>query len=156
VLIALGVAADVPGLFNSHLVDPQIQQHFQEPFGHADGARIVRTIASGVSFVLAVIAVTILTQVRRRYGWTHMMRAVAGAGLLFLAVQTFSHSMPAWAEMVRTENGWEFLDQYFQHAGSHRLMTALVPAGAGVVLLLWPGERKRIPRFAAVPQEVAR
>ena len=156
VAAALGVAIDLPGLFNSHLVDPQIRADAQQTFGHADWPRLIRTIGAIGSFIIAIIAITILLQARRRYGPIHMFRAVAAACLLFAAVLALSHAVPAWSDLVRTNNGWEFLDEYLQQANTHRLLGAAVPAALAVVLLLWPGERKHTPRFAVIKEEMVR
>jgi len=154
VIAAIGVAADVPGLFNSHLVDPQIRADAQQTFGHADWPRLIRTIGAIGSFVIATIAVTILLQARRRFGAIHTFRAGAAACLLFASVISLSHALPAWSDLVRTNNGWEFLDEYLQQANTHRLIGAAFPAALAVVLLLWPGERRRAARFAVVKEEV--
>jgi serine/threonine protein kinase len=156
VAAAIGVAADLPGLFNSHLVDPQIRADAQQTFGHSDWPRLIRTLGALGSFVIAIIAITILLQARRRYGPIHMFRAVAGAALLFAAILALSHALPAWSDLVRTNNGWEFLDEYLQQTNTHRLFGAAFPAALALVMLLWPGERKRTPRFAVIKEEVVR
>ena len=155
-IAALAVVADLPGLFNSHRVPSEVHDEMRQTFGRADWPRLMRAVGSIGSFIVAVIAVAILMQTRRRFGAVHMMRAVFGAGLLFLAVQILGHALPAWADLVQTDNGWEFLDQYIQHITSHRLASAAIPAGVGIMLLFWPGERRRAPRFAAVQEEVMR
>ena len=111
-LLATGVAIDLPGLFNSSLVDPDISRDMHQTFGQADWPRLMRAMGTAVSFVLAVISVIILLKVRRRFGPLHMLRALAGPALLLMSIVVLSHSLPGWNELTRTENGWEFLDQY--------------------------------------------
>ncbi|HEX4795708.1 MAG TPA: protein kinase [Humisphaera sp.] len=155
-LLAFGVATDLPGLFNSSLVDPEIPAEMHRTFGHADWPRLMRAMGTAVSFVLAVISVIILLKVRRRFGPLHMLRALAGPALLLMSIVVLSHSLPAWNELTRTENGWEFVDQYLRHINDHRALGAIFPAALEVIVLLWPGERSRTPRFVVMKEEIAR
>ena len=155
-LLALGVAIDLPGLFNSTLVDPGIPADMRQTFGHADWPRLIRAMGTAVSFVLATVSVIILLKVRRRFGPIHMLRAVAGPILLLMSIVMLSHSLPGWNELTRTDNGWEFLDQYLRHVNDHRTLGAIFPAALAIIVLLWPGERTRTPRFIVMKEEIAR
>ena len=155
-MMAMGVAIDLPGLFNSTLVDPEISADMHRTFGHADWPRLMRAMGTAISFLLAVVSVIILLKVRRRFGPMHMLRALAGPALLLMSIVMLSHSLPAWNELTRTENGWEFLDQYLRHINDHRALGAIFPAALAIIVLLWPGERTRTPRFVVMKEEIAR
>jgi len=156
-LLALAVVADLPGLFNSKLVDVDFRNDFRQQFGNSDWPRLLRFFASIASFILAAISIAVLMQVRKRSGPIHMLRALGGAVLLFVAVMLLGRALPGWTALTSTENGWELFDQYMQHASAAKATIAAGPFLMGVLLLLWPAGRRGTPRaIAAANQEASR
>ena len=152
VLVGIAVAGDLPGLFNSQLVDPQIPRDMHREFGNADWPHLFRALGAGASFILAVISTLLFVLARRSQGALPMLRAVAGVGALFLAVVALSHALPDWSQLMPRDNGWEAVDQYMNYT-KHNIMGAAIPAGIGILLLAWPTSRARRTRFA-VKEEV--
>jgi hypothetical protein len=152
-LLALAVVADLPGLANSNLVDARLGNEFRRTFGNADWTRLMRFFGLIASFIFAVVAVAMLMQVRKRSGVLHMLRAPAAAVLLFVFVFLLGRALPAWSELMATENGWELVDQYAKHVANPRVIAAVGPLLVAILLLLWPARRRSAARLAAVQQE---
>ncbi len=155
VLLAVAVVADVPGLFNSHLVDSDVRRDMRETFGNSDWPRLLRTLGSIASFVLAAVSIFIFLTVRRRSGVVHMLRALAAAGVVFAAVMTLGRRLPAWSELTPTTNGWELVDQYLQHVSNPQLILTAGLFVLAILLLLWPAGRRQKARPIIAPQEAA-
>jgi len=149
-IVALGVAADVPGLFNSALVDDHVRYDMHRTFGNSDWPRMLRTLASIASFALAAGSMFVFMSVRRRAGVVHMSRALAAAGVLFLAITMLAPRLPAWGELTPTENGWELVDQYLRHVSSGQLVWTAVSFVLAALLLLWPAGRRQAAGRPAV------
>ena len=156
VLLAVAVTADLPGLFNSNLVDADLRKELQQTFGNSDWPRLFRILASIVSFILAIAAIAILMQVRKRSGVIHMLRAPAAAGLLFAAIVVLGRALPAWSELKPTDNRWELADQYFKHFRNYGAVAAAIPLLLAMLLLMWPASRARASRPANTQQEASR
>jgi hypothetical protein len=156
-MLALAVVADLPGLFNSNLVDADFRNNFRQPFGNSDWPRLLRFFASIASFVLAGISLAVLMQVRKRSGSIHVLRALGGTVLLFVAVILLGRALPGWTALKATDNGFELFDQYMQHIAATKATIAAVPFLIGGLLLLWPAGRRGTSRaITAATQEASR
>jgi len=152
-LIAIAVVADLPGFFNSSLVDPQISHNLQQQFGHADWPQMARAVGSIGSFVFAVFGTIFLLLARRRLGGLHTMRGLAGVAALFLAIQLAGHALPDWSSIHWADNGWEIVSQWVHAVNEHRLAPAAIPAGLALLMFVWPASSSKRNRFS-VTQEV--
>ena len=152
-LIAIAVVADLPGFFNSPLVDPHISHDLQQQFGHADWPQMARAVGAIGSFVFAVIGTIFLLLARRRLGGLHTMRGLAGVAALFLAIQLAGHALPDWSNIHWADNGWEIVSQWVHAVNQHRLAPAAIPAGLALLLFVWPAHSSKRNRFS-VTQEV--
>lgn len=152
-LMAIAVVADLPGFFNSSLVDPHISHNLQQQFGHADWPQMARAVGSIGSFVFAVFGTIFLLLARRRLGGLHTMRGLAGVAALFLAIQMAGHALPDWSSIHWADNGWEIVSQWVHAVNQHRLAPAAIPAGLALLMLVWPAHSSKRNRFS-VTQEV--
>jgi hypothetical protein len=143
VLVAIAVVVDVPGFFDSHLVDREIHRNMRETFGTADWPRLMREAATVVSFLLGLIATVLFLAARRHRGAGHMLRAVLAVGALFFAVLILGRSLPEWSDLVARPNGWEIVDQYLEHVARRGAFEAGALAVAAIFLLMWPANRER-------------
>ena len=152
-LMAAAVVADIPGFFNSPLVDPHISHDLQQQFGHADWPQMARAVGSIGSFVFAVFGTIFLLLARRRLGGLHTMRGLAGVAALFLAIQLAGHALPDWSSIHWADNGWEIVSQWVHGVNEHRLAPAAIPAGLALLMFVWPASSSKRNRFS-VTQEV--
>ena len=152
-LVAIAVVADLPGFFNSPLVDPHISHDLQQQFGHADWPQMARAVGAIGSFVFAVFGTIFLLLARRRLGGLHTMRGLAGVAALFLAIQMAGHALPDWSSIHWADNGWEIVSQWVHAVNQHRLAPAAIPAGLALLLFVWPAHSSKRNRFS-VTQEV--
>jgi len=152
-LMAVAVVADIPGFFNSPLVDPNISHNLQQQFGHADWPQMARAVGSIGSFVFAVFGTIFLLLARRRLGGLHTMRGLAGVAALFLAIQLAGHALPDWSSIHWADNGWEIVSQWVHGVNEHRLAPAAIPAGLALLMFVWPASSSKRNRFS-VTQEV--
>ncbi|MDB5355318.1 MAG: prkC 8 [Phycisphaerales bacterium] len=143
VLVAIAVVVDVPGFFDSHLVDPDIHREMRQTFGTADWPRLMREAATVVNFLLGLIATVLFLAARRHRGAGHMLRAVLAVGGLFFAVLILGRSLPEWSDLVARPNGWEIVDQYLEHVARRGAFEAGALAVAAIFLLMWPANRER-------------
>jgi hypothetical protein len=151
VATAIAVAVDVPGLLDSHLVDPEIHREMRRTFGSADWPRLMRDAASVASFLLGLIATILFLAARRHRGAGHMLRAVLGVAALFVAASIFSRGLPEWSDLVARPNAWEIVDQYLGHVVRMRAFEAGLIAVAAIFLLMWPADRPRAVANPSLP-----
>jgi hypothetical protein len=172
-LLALGVALDLPGWLASGRATPDVPRDLQEGFGTARWPNVMRTIGGVGLFVSAVLASIIFMLVRRRKGGVHMLRIVAGVGLILVSpfllagrhltwepAQFWGHgdrdvvllSPDRQIALVRGHEDWGLLvDDLFNHITAKNAMIAAVANIGGLLLLLWPA-RSRSARRAAAEQ----
>jgi hypothetical protein len=107
-------------------------------------------------FVLACLGVSLLMLLRRSAGGIHMLRAVAGIGLLAWAPFMVARAGINWtASTDRVVNGWQVWQTVAERVPSELAVRATILLVAGVLLLLWPATRKR-PATAAAPAAPAK
>ncbi len=155
VLMGIAIAMNLPALFNSNLVDHDLRDELRQTFGKTDWPRLICFLASVAALILATIAIAILMQVRKRSGLLHMLRAPAAAAMLFAFVLFLAPALPAWSELIPTDNGWELADQYVKHIASSRALAAVVPLLAALLLLIWPAHRRSRSTTTPPMQEAA-
>ncbi|MDB5172082.1 MAG: hypothetical protein JWN51_855, partial [Phycisphaerales bacterium] len=143
VLVAAAVVVDLPGLFDSHLVDPDIHRGMRDTFGSADWPRLMREGATVASFLLTLIATVLLLAARRHRGAAHMLRAVVGVVALFFALSMLGRGLPEWADLAARPNGWEIVDQYLSHVVRRCALQAGLIAVSAIFMLMWPATRSR-------------
>jgi Protein kinase domain len=164
-LLALGVALDLPGWLASGRVNPQVPHDLQEGFGTARWPNVMRTIGGVGLFVAAVLASIIFMLVRRRKGGVHMLRIVAGVGLILVSPFLLAGHHLTWeptqfwpvgdkgvvllspdgrTAQLRGHDDWGLLvDDLFNHITAKNAMIAAMANVGGLLLLLWPARSRR-------------
>ena len=141
-LLALAVVTNLPGLFQSGLVDPQAAEELRKSFGTSEWPRIMRSIGAVASFVTALVATGLLLMPRRRYGPSYMFRALFGIGLLFAAVGALGRALPDWRFIEPGLTPGDTMATYLQMIHAPGAVWAGVLMIGGMFLLLWPPSRK--------------
>jgi hypothetical protein len=140
-LMALAAATNLPGLFTSGVLSPQMPHDLEYALGpNAD--RVLREIGSFAAFVFASISIALLVIARRRGGGMHMIRAIVGAIILFAAVATLARAMPDWADFVVLKTPGVTIDWYLSHVEMHRAVEAAVIGAIGWTVLCWPKKHR--------------
>jgi hypothetical protein len=149
-VLALAVAFDLPGLLASGRVDPKAPEAIHKAMGIDNWPFVLRSLGFGGMFVLACLGVSLLMLLRRSSGGVHMLRAVAGIGLLAWAPFMVAHQGINWtASTDRVVNGWQVWETVAQRVSPDVATRAAILIVAGVLLLLWPTHRKRPATAAA-------
>ena len=103
-LVALAVVTDLPGLFESGVLDPNMPQQLDQNFGTHNWPRIMNHVGAAISFITAMIASGFLLVPRRRYGAFHMFRAIVAIGILFASMMALGHNLPDWGTISPGES----------------------------------------------------
>jgi hypothetical protein len=151
-LSALGVVTNLPGLFASGTLNPDMPAQLTRNFGTADWPGMMLRVGTAASIVTGLIALFLLMMARRGLSGLHMMRAVIGVAVLYAAVIALGRALPDFADVVIGRNGNESLNWYLQHVQMPRVAWAVVEVICGYAILLWPAKR-RLPQMqsAAAP-----
>jgi hypothetical protein len=134
-----------------------IQHHgssvFEESFLDVEAGshwpNIVRSFAAFAGFALALVSVIVLMLARRSRGALHMMRALIGAALLFVALFIFADALPHWSSFQISPQFDEWIAEYLQKIDSTKAITAAVVYALGMTMIVWPPKQRRF--VAAAP-----
>jgi hypothetical protein len=142
-IIALAMAADIPGLFNSPLVDPQVSADLSHHFGSSRWPQAMEVIGSAVAAALGVLSAVLLMVPRRGGGGLHVMRAALAVVVLLASAATLGHALPAWSEVVTGARAFVTLEDYLRHVHMRALVQAGLLVMLGLLLLVWPARRSQ-------------
>jgi hypothetical protein len=77
-----------------------------------------------------------------------MMRALIGAGLLFVAVFAFAASLPSWSNFQISPRFDEWIAEYLQKIDSARAIVAAVICALGMTVIMWPPKKRSFVAIA--------
>jgi hypothetical protein len=153
-LVALAVVTDLPGLFESGVLDPNMPQQLDQNFGTHNWPRIMNHVGAAISFITAMIASGFLLVPRRRYGAFHMFRAIVAIGILFASMMALGHNLPDWGTISPGESAGASIDTYLQAVHVPGVFWGGILFMLGVFMLLWPAPKRRVLPYSA-PQVAA-
>jgi hypothetical protein len=79
----------------------------------------------------------------------HIVRAIVGILILFVAAVAIGHALPDWADFIPSKMAGANVDWIFKHVDTQRAFGGALIAAAGYTILLWPG-RRHFPQAPAV------
>ena len=141
-LIGLASLTNLPGLFASGTLDPEMPARIEEAFGTHNWPNIMLCVGAALSFVLASVAAILLLIPRRHRGASHMFRAFVAIGVLYFSVTAFAKGLPDWANVVRGANPGASIDLYLQMIHRPPLLWGSGMMLFGIFVLLWPAARR--------------
>jgi cell division protein FtsW (lipid II flippase) len=140
------------GLLASGRVNPNAPEALHKAMGVDNWHFVLRSLGAAGMFLLACLGVSLLMLLRRSSGGIHMLRAVAGIGLLAWAPFMVARAGINWtASTDRVVNGWQVWQTVAERVPSELAVRATILLVAGILLLLWPATRKRPATTAAAP-----
>jgi hypothetical protein len=124
----------------------------------SDWPRIVEQ--AGVMLIggLLFLAAILMMMGRRRYGPAHLIRALAGLGGFFWAIQLFrseaisTDSVRRMVDLFQQNQAGPAMEILFRAFGQEEAIVAGIILLASVLILSWP-PRKRAPVFAPLPHQ---
>jgi hypothetical protein len=154
-LLAVGVAFDIPGLLASGRLNPKAPEAIHNAMGVDNWPFLLRSLGVAAMFVLACLGVSLLMLLRRSSGGIHMLRAVAGIGLVAWAPFMVASPGINWAASTdRVANFWQVWQTVAERVSPDVATRAAILLVAGVLLLLWPTRPTRPTRHATLPAPV--
>ena len=154
-IVGCALAFDLPGWMASGRLEPSITRDLREQFGTIEWPRVLRILMGMGMFITTVIGATILMLLRRRQGVHHMLRTVAGIGLLLSAPFFLVERHPLWDAALPMRSGdWVLvLDGFLNHVTPHTAFAAGCAFAGGWLLLLWPAKRRatKVPASPSLP-----
>jgi hypothetical protein len=155
-LMAVAVTSDLPGLFASGVLDPNMPHELAQDFGTREWPQLMLHIGVVITFAAGLVATVLFLLARRRWGAAHMLRAICGITVLLAGAVALGHALPDWFDFVPLDSPAATMEAYF-HAV--RVPAALWAAGLvvfGGFLLLWPpAGRQGAVRQLSSPAPVA-
>jgi len=150
-LLAIGLAIDVPAMFQAGIPDPSIARDIERKLGYDGWPDLLRRVGGGVCMLLMVLGVAAMLFARRRAGFLHMARGLIGAGGLLFA------TVPIYVAFAK-HDPWPTIATEIQqkHAPGLAIETALahfnqgIPYLAGgiflasIILLSWQHHRPAV------------
>jgi hypothetical protein len=142
-VLAVGLVVDMPGLLQSTLVHPDVRQHLLRTLG-ADWPHLLREFGLIACIVTGWIGLLLTILGRRRGGAFHLLRAILGIGIIFVAIASMRNGMlPHWDSIVAPQNmRSEIVDAYVQRVDTGRAIWVAGEFLAGWILLVWPARRR--------------
>ncbi len=151
VVPTLVLALQLPEMIAAGFPDPSLAAELTRGLGYADWPNLFHRIGRTAVFGLCVASAVLLMLSRRGGGAWHMMRAVSGVGLFFLACVMSWSVIPdwtatqLWAEIRSLVEGNQIgpAIERLLDAGQGRALVLMVLAlVSAVVVLLWPASRE--------------
>ena len=149
-LMALAVVTNLPGLFESGVLDPRMPEDLERAFGTTHWPRIMIHLGAAISFITAMIACAFLLVPRRRLGALHMFRAIVGIGVLFAAIAALGHALPNWADVTGGITPGDSIDLYLKNIRVPGVFWGGILFMFGIFILLWPAARSKAASGVAV------
>ena len=137
-LLAVAAVSDLPGLFSSGALDPQMPNELTNALGTSNWPRLFSEIGVSACVITALLSLQLLFLARRAHGGSHMVRTIFGMLALFAAAISIGRALPDWADFVPQSSGGATLDWVFQRVDMHRAIWAAIVAALGYTILLWP------------------
>jgi hypothetical protein len=79
--------------------------------------------------------------------------AILGLGVLYLAIASLNHSLPAWSTITPSKNTPSvILDVYVQHIDTFHAAWSGAIFLVGWLLLVWPARERKLETVSAAPQ----
>ena len=141
-LIGLASLTNLPGLFASGALDPEMPARIEQAFGTHNWPNILLCIGAAASFVLASVASILLLIPRRHRGAMHMFRAFVAIGILYFSITAFSKGLPDWGNVIHGATPGASIDMYLQMIHRPALLWGSGMMLFGVFMLLWPAARR--------------
>jgi hypothetical protein len=120
--------------------------------------RIVEQAGGMLIAALLFLAAVLIMIGRRRYGPAHLIRALAGLGGFFWAIQLFrsetisTEAVQRMVDLIQQNQAGSALEILFRAFSQEEAIVAGVIMLASVLILSWP-PRKRAPVFAPLPHQ---
>jgi hypothetical protein len=140
-LLTIAVVSDLPGLFASGSLDPQMPEKLTQVFGTENWPHLLAEIGIVACFIIGSLSIVLFTLARRSRSALHILRAIAGVLVLFAAAISFGHALPDWADFVPLSTPGATADWYFNHVDAHRALVSVMIALLGYTILFWPAHR---------------
>jgi hypothetical protein len=138
-LLSAALAFDLPGLLASGRIDRRIPQDMRREMGVENWPFVLRSLGSIGLFLLACLTIVFIMWARRARGATHLLRGIAGAGLLIATPFVLAHHGVDWGIAIDpTANGWGVWQEFVQGLPSGAAVRAGMMFIGAMVLLLWP------------------
>jgi len=153
-LVALAALTNLPGLFASGALDPEMPARIEQSFGTPNWPNILLCVGAALSFVLTSVAAILLLIPRRHLGALHMFRAVVAIGILYFSVVAISKGLPDWANVIRGSNPGSAIDMYLQMIHRPPLLWGCGLMLFGVFVMLWPANRGNRAKITYVNTKV--
>jgi hypothetical protein len=124
----------------------------------SDWPRVVEQTGIMLIAALLFLAAILIMIGRRRFGPTHLIRALIGLAGFFFAIQLFregaisTDSVQRMVELIQQNQASPALDILFRAFSQPPALKAGVVTLASVLILSWP-PRRRMPVFAPVPNQ---
>jgi hypothetical protein len=128
-----------------------------QAFG-SDWPRIVEQAGVMLIAGLLFLAAILIMIGRRRYGPAHLIRALAGLGGFFWAVQLFrseaisTDSVQRMVDLIQQNQAGPALEILLRALSQEEAIVAGVIMLVSVLILSWP-PRKRVPVFGPLPHQ---
>lgn len=140
-LLACGLALDVPGLMESGRLDPQLPHDLRRSFGSAQWPEAIRFAMAAALFACQIAGSVLWMAARRRLGGVHMARVAAGSLLLIASPFVMLGRNIFWTPVFHGDDFEAFPSVLYEllrqiHVPS-MVLGATVFLGA-LVVLLWP------------------
>ncbi|HEY1685162.1 MAG TPA: serine/threonine-protein kinase [Tepidisphaeraceae bacterium] len=150
-LLVVAMVSDLPGLFASGALNQAMPGEFARTFGTDNWPQLLSEIGQVTSFVIGAAAIVLISLARRSRGGLHIVRAIVGILILFVAAVAIGHALPDWAYFIPSKMAGANVDWIFKHVYTHRTFGAALIGAAGYTILLWPARRQFLQAPAVNP-----
>jgi hypothetical protein len=158
ILVGLAIGLHLPVVVAAGWPDPAIAQELEGVFHSAEWPRTVEQGGGLLIVVLLFVAAVLIMVGRRRFGPTHLIRALLGLGGFFWAISLFrgeamsSSEAREVANLMRQSDWGPALERIFSAFSQEEAIFAGVVALVSILLLAWP-PRRQTPIFAPMPNQ---
>lgn len=140
-LLTVAVVSDLPGLFASGALDSSMPGNLARAFGTDNWPQLLTEIGQVASFLIGAAAIVLISLARRSRGGLHIVRAIVGIVILFVAAVAIGHALPDWADFIPSKMAGANVDWIFKHVDAQRAIGDAIIAAIGYTILLWPARR---------------
>jgi hypothetical protein len=148
-VLAVAVVSDLPGLFASGALDPRMPGEFARTIGTDNWPQLLSEFGAVASFLAGAAAIVLVSAARRSRGGLHIVRAIVGILILFVAAIVIGRALPDWAEFFPSATAGASVDWIFKHVNANYALEAALIAAAGYTILLWPA-RRHLPQAPTI------
>jgi serine/threonine protein kinase len=157
VLIGLTLGLHLPSVAAAAWPAADLVRMLEQALG-SDWPRIVEQAGVMLIAALLFLAAVLIMIGRRRFGPAHLIRAIAGLGGFFWAIQLFrgdaisTDSVQRMVDLIKQNQVGSALDILFRAFSQEEAIVAGIITLISVLILSWP-PRKRAPVFAPLPHQ---